>query len=1111
MKKHQYQKTISLSLCLLVGVLFLAPNLFAQVVIQEKTISIPTYKNDLPNPMPRFYEGKSHQGVQRRVYPYPMDDNLTNNKTDVDYQIIQVENEFIELGIVPELGGRVYYAIDKTNNYNWFYRNHVVKPSLIGMTGNWISGSLAWGFPHHHGPNTVEPMDYKIEEHPDSSKTIWIANTDRRHRMSILTGYTVYPHSSIVELTILPINRTAISNSFLFWANPAVHADSSYQVIFPPSVQYVTYHAKRDMTSWPVADSWFNNYDYTGLDLSYWKNTRVPSSFFSWNPQEDYFGGYDHGKDAGTVWVGNHYVCPGMKYWADGNNDAGRKINKGLTDNDGRYIELMAGFYTDNQPDYSWLQPYETKAGKMVWFPMRELGGLKYASRKGALNLEINNAGKAMVRINTTTPYKQAKVVLTAKGQTVLEQVINISPAEPFKVDVPLLQGTGEYDLDLVLSSASGETVLTYAPAEYRTEKQPKPKVLEPLADPKDIKTVEELYMTGLRLNQFYNASVDPMPYYREALLRDPGNYSVNTQLGILSIKNYDWETAEKYLQVAVGRITSNYTRPKDGEALYYLGIALRALGKDKEAYDNFYNASWSSAWHTASYYQLAEMDCRKGDFTTALDHLDRSLSTNVNNIKALNLKAVVLRHLNNLRSAESQAQASIDTFIINHQALNELYLIDKKAGKENAASEKLNELIHLMRNEEQSYLELATDYGNCGFYTEAIDILSRMEKAGSKFPMIYYYLGYYWYKTGDQAKALNYYIAANKKPDTYCFPFREESVSVLHNAMDLNPADAHAPYYLGNLLYELQPQKAILEWEKSAALDNTFYIVHRNLGIAYQEVLHDNAKALESMKKAVNCNNKDPRLLFEMDKLNDINKVSPKEKYELLKQNSETARKRSETLLRFATRTVEYGKFQEAIDIFNNNRIAEFEGSVEMQQTYMDAFMLRGLNYLSRKKYNAALADFKKCLSYPIGLSGRIRIAQSKYLIGLTYAKMGSEQEAKQYFEDVLAVKVEDKHSALEFAYYEGMALQKLGKLNEAKQKFEMMLKGLNSNNNDNQFFAQFGDGKSEDKLLAEKHYRIGLAIEGLGDFKGAKAEFLSSLKLNPGHVWSKFHFDSF
>lgn len=215
-----------------------------EVKLEEKVYNIPSYQQNPPNVMPRFYEGKSHQGVQRRIYPYPFDDGLTANKRDMEHPMIHIENDYIDLAISTELGGRIYYADDKTNQYNYLYHNHVVKPSLIGMQGNWISGSLAWGYPHHHGSNTVEKMAYQIEEKEDGSKTVWIRSWDRLHRMEVVIGYTVYPGSSIIEMTIHPKNRTAISNSFLFWANPAVHCDSAYQVIFPPSVKYVTFHGK---------------------------------------------------------------------------------------------------------------------------------------------------------------------------------------------------------------------------------------------------------------------------------------------------------------------------------------------------------------------------------------------------------------------------------------------------------------------------------------------------------------------------------------------------------------------------------------------------------------------------------------------------------------------------------------------------------------------------------------------------------------------------------------------------------------------------------------------------------------------------------------------------
>jgi tetratricopeptide (TPR) repeat protein len=1098
------------ALCVLVLLLFTgAAQTDESVQVREDSLIIPTYLVNPPNPMPRFYEGRSHQGVQRRVYPYPMNDGLTREKQDRSYHIVYFDNDYIQLGIMPGMGGRIFFAEDKTNNYVWFYRQHVIKPSLIGMLGYWISGSNAWGFPHHHGPNTVKPMDYLIEKNADGGQTIWIANTDQRHRMRILIGYTIFPNSSLVEMCIRPMNRTPIVNSFLFWANPSVHVDTTYQVIFPPSVQYVTQHAKREMTTWPIADRRYNRFDYEGVNISLWKNIGVPSSFFSWDPKEDYFGGYNHGKQAGTVWVGNHYVTPGMKFWAWGNNPGGDQANAGLTDTDGHYIELMAGAYTDNQPDYSWLQPYEGKAVTMIWFPVRELGGLKYANRNGALNLEVVKQRTAQVRINTTSPHEKAQVILKAKGDILLKEAITISPALPYGKDVRLPEGIVEDDLHLALISADGGTLLSYKPSEHHPPDYPLPQALNPPPPPEEIKTIEELYLTGLRLDQFYNASLDPMPYYQEALKRDSADYRVNTQLGILNIKHKRWQAAEENLRTAVNRITANYTRPKDGEAHYYLGVVLKAQGRLDEAYDQFYRATWSAAWHTPAYYQLAEIDCRQGNFATALDHLDRAISTNSNNLNALNLKTVVLRKLGKMEQAQEQAEHVLQQDILNHQARNELGILQSQTGNEQKSAQLQVELMQLMRNDVQSYLELATDYANCGFYQEAIDLLTRLEKEGNRYPMLYYYLGYYYEQIGEAQKAAAYYQTACEMPHTYCFPFRDESITVLRHAMKANPKDARAPYYLGNLLYEHQPENAIMEWEKSRDLDASFYIVHRNLGLAYEEVRQDVAKALTSYEQAVACNSQDARLLFEMDELYEKNKVSPEKKYALLQKNRRTAAQRSESLLRLAGRAVEVGKYDEALDILLNNEFPQFEGGREMQDTYLNAYVLRGLASFDQGRYDTALKDFEQALNYPVERFGRSRWAQFHYLIGTVHEAQGESEQGKQAFEQTLQIALEKRGSDRQYLYYHGMANKKLGRSAEAAQQFQEML-DLAQQESESAFFIQFEAGLSRDMRVADNHYLAGLAYQGLDQIDKARIEFDKALELDPGHVWARQHLAS-
>jgi len=1077
----------------------------AQVSVSEDTLIIPTYLVNPPNPMPRFYESRTHQGVQRRIYPYPMNDNLTRVKEDRPYHVALFENEYIKLGIMPGMGGRIFFAEDKTNDYVWFYRQHVIKPSLIGMVGYWISGSNAWAFPHHHGPCTVKPMDYKIMKNEDGSQTIWIANTDQRHRMRIVVGFTIFPKSCLVEMTIRPMNRTPVVNSMLFWANPSVHVDTTYQVIFPPSVQYITHHAKREMTTWPISDRRYNGFDYEGVDISMWKNIGVPSSFFSWDPKEDYFGGYDHGKQAGTVWVGNHHIMPGMKFWAWGNNPGGDRANAGLTDDDGHYLELMSGAYTDNQPDYSWLQPYEGKSVKMIWFPVRKLGGLKYANRNGALNLELSEDRKIKIRMNTTSPHQGAKVVLKGKEKILFSEILNISPAKPYGTDVSAPDDLTEDDLEVNLFCEKGHTLLSYRPAEHHPPDYPLPEAVKPPALPEEIKTVEELYLTGLRLNQFYNASLDPMPYYEEALKRDPNDYRVNTQLGILHIKGKRWHEAEEVLHKAVTRITSNYTRPKDGEALYYLGLVLKIQGKMDEAYDMLYRATWSTAWHTPAYYQLAEIDCRRHNFKTALNHLDRAITTNADNLKALNLKGIVLRKLGDAAGAEKQFKSILNRDVLNHQARNELVALTLQSGEKNRAADLLEELKVIMRDEVQSYLELATDYMNSGFYEEAIEVLTRLEK-GSTYPMLHYYLGYCWSKLADKSKSMAYYQAASKMVHDYCFPFRAESIDVLRHAMKMNPEDARPPYYLGNLFYEHQPDEAIALWEKSRDLDDTFYIVHRNLGVAYEEFQQDIPKALASMERAVACNNNDPRLLFEMDELYEKNKASTKKKYELLQKNRETASHRNESLLRLATRAVEYGKYDEAIDIMLNHSFPQFEGGRELQDTYLNAFTLRGLGYLNTGKLSKAEADFETAMAFPVGRWGRSRWAQFHYLMGTVYEAQKEVDKAKASFQKALEVDVFTRGPDQAFEFYHGLALEKMGKLKDAKKVFQMMLERAQSTGG-SAFFRQFEVGQSRDMQMAANHYLTGLAYEGLGKIKKARKAYSNSLQLNPGHVWSKIH----
>ena len=1084
------------------------------VKIWTEPLVLPTYRVDQPDSNPMFYKGESYQRAKKTIYPYPFLDKLMDIRENKTYDAVYLENDYVKLSFLPELGGRLFTGLDKSNSYDFFYRQHVIKPALIGMLGAWISGGIEWCVLHHHRATTFMPVDYTLAENPDGSKTIWFGELERRHRMKWVIGATLYPDKSYMEVKVKIFNRTPIPNTFLYWANVAVHSNDDYEVVFPPSVEYGTYHAKGDFVHWPIANETYRGVDYTGVDLRWWKNHPEPVSFFAWQLQEDFSAGYDHGKKAGVVHVGNHHVVAGAKLWEWSPGPRGRMWDKLLTEIDGPYAELMIGAYSDNQPDYSWIKPYEVKTFTQHWYPIREIGGVKNANLQAAVNLEVKSEGLAKIGFNTTSRYSNAKAVLKAGGKVVFEQRIDICPYKPFLKEVSLPADVKETDLETLLFSADGEELISYKPVE-RTYNPELPEVVKPPPAPEKIKTIEQLYLTGLRVQQIHNPSIDPYIYYEEALKRDPGDSRVNTILAVDFNRRGMFKEAEKKARIAIERISKDYTRPRNTEAYYNLGLALRAQGKCDDAYDNFYRAIWDYAFHSSSYYQLAELSCRKANYQQALEQIDRCLSTDTLNTKALNLKAVILRKLKRFEETQQVTAKTLSIDPLDFWAMNEMYLAESAAGSKSRANNILYDLKIKARNEVQSYLELAVDYGNAGLPEEAIEVLQRAvdtnKKPLSTYPMLYYYLGFYSQQKADSDKASQYYSMAQKMPTDYCFPFRLESIDVLNAAIENNPSDARAYYYLGNLLYDIQPESAIKVWERSQSLDSSFATTHRNLGWAYYRTENDMPKAIASYEKAVACNGKDPRVYAELDRLYEAGGVSPEKRLALLEANHETVIQRNDSFLREIMAIVQVGRFDDAIEYLTKNHFHLREGGGEIHDVYVDAYLLRGLQKFKNNKYHDALEDYLAASEYPENLQvGRPRndkrAPQVGYFIAVAYQAVGDNEKAQNLYNKAAQQKQTSQWP--ETQYYQALAFKKLGQNDKAREIFDKLIdtgKKKLAEDVSMDFFSGFGEHQSKETRMADAHYTIGLGYLGRGETEKAKAEFEQAVELNIGHLWAK------
>ena len=221
-----------------------------QVMMSETEMVIPTYQIGPASPTPVFYRPENYQAAQLHIYSYAFQGtSMAEEKTDKSYKALLLENEYLRICVLPELGGRWYYAVDKRNGYDFIYRNNVVKPALVGMTGAWFSGGVEWNIPHHHRASTFMPVDYRLEEHADGSKTIWVGEFEKRHQSRWVVGLTLYPGKAYVECAMKLFNTTPYQQSHLMWANAALIANEHYRVIFPPDVETAYFHAKVEYTA----------------------------------------------------------------------------------------------------------------------------------------------------------------------------------------------------------------------------------------------------------------------------------------------------------------------------------------------------------------------------------------------------------------------------------------------------------------------------------------------------------------------------------------------------------------------------------------------------------------------------------------------------------------------------------------------------------------------------------------------------------------------------------------------------------------------------------------------------------------------------------------------
>ena len=1098
------------------------------IQVWEENITIPTYGVGKPEKNPIFLENRVYQGSSGVVYPHPVIEKILDEKTDKLYRAIFLENQYLKIMILPELGGRIQMAFDKIRNRHFIYYNQVIKPALVGLTGPWISGGIEFNWPQHHRPSTFEPIDYTIEEHRDGSKTVWVSEVERMFRTKGMAGFRLYPDKAYLEVNAKLYNRTQFPQTFLWWANPAVKVNDDYQSVFPPDVNAVFDRGKRDVSEFPIAKGTYYKVDYSkGVDISRYKNIPVPTSYMAIRSKYDFMGGYEHDSKGGLLHVANHHVSPGKKQWTWGKGEFGFAWDRNLTDEDGPYIELMTGVFTDNQPDFSWIQPFEERTFTQYFMPYCEVSVVKNATKDALVNLEVTD-NTIDLMLYTTTLHKNARVVLSYDNEEMWSGRISISPEKPFSKTITR-EILKKENLTVALFDETGKVLVSYAPEKPVAREIPA--AAKPARDPKDITSIEQLFLTGLHIEQYRHATFKATDYYNEALRRVPGDVRNNNAMGLWLLKRGKIRESEKYFTTAIQTLTERNPNPYGGEPYFNLGICYSYLERYDEAFDAFYKCTWNAAWQDAAYLNLARIACRKNNFEEALDLVNKSLNRNYTSQTARHLKVISLRKLNRDNEALKWIHESLALDQFSLECLYEEFQIHQTASDKEKAEASLMQLRKISRQNVHNFIEYSLDYFHAGQYQDASNMLLQSVNPGKEvYPMVYYYLAHFAEEMNDLKGATGYYSkAAEAKPD-FCFPNRIEDAVVLQHAIAKNPKDAKSSYYLGNFLYaNRQYEEAVTSWERSRSQDASFATVHRNLALAYHNKLSDPFAALESLERAFNLEPTDARVLMELDQLYKKLNRPPSERLAFLEKHIGLTESRDDLYLERITLYNLLGDHQQALQLISERKFHPWEGGEgKVVGQYLASLLELAKEALAAGRIEQSLEYLEASQAYPHNLGeGKLYEAQENdtfYLVGCAYEALNDPGKSRKFFEKA-TVGLSEPVQAIYYndhqpdkIFYQGLAWKKLGETKRADAIFKRLIgfgeEHLNDTIKIDYFAVSLPDLLvfDQDLNLRNKihcHYLIALGYLGLnnGLLREAEKNFDFVLKQDVNHLGAVIH----
>jgi tetratricopeptide (TPR) repeat protein len=999
----------------------------AKVRAWQGTITIPTYPWE-DDPYPKFQALEDSPKLSITVkssitYPYTMQDHLLRSKVDRTYKALFLENEYLKITCLPELGGRLYSVLDKTEGKEMFHLNRVIKPGMIALRGAFISGGVEWNAgPQGHTVTVCSPVDALPNENADGSAYLEISNQEMICRTRWTVRVTLHPGRSYLDEQIRISNPTDTLAPYYFWNCTAFPNRPGTRFIYP--MRLATDHFGRKFFAWPVSE---------GKDLSWLKNYDAPSSVFAVGCDQDFFGAYDVEADRGIVATAHHHELPGKKGWTWGNSDFGLVAQKNLTDQDGPYIEVQSG-PLPTQADYGLLAPRDQVAWQEWWYPVHGLGqGFQYANRDVAVEA-VRQEGTLRLRILATGDFPDASYTLSWSDTKSPVRPLDLSAAPNpfaavhFKSPVRRLDLSPAKPEEIVVPAGGAEPVHVSIRAQDRRLlaqftvplEMANPAPPKRAAKPDEQLGVEELYLQGERAYREIDHRV-ARRYCEKALAKDPGFAPALRLLGGLDLAAGLYERARERLGKAVERL------PDDGLSWYFLGVAhLRREGREPEALTCGYRAARCGPTASIGYDLAGRAHLRLKQPGQAVTAFRKAVAANPRDGRAKDHLALALY-------AEGKADGTPTSPLPPGEGTEAWQLARQRAAEE--PTDLLPRAILAMQDDaalqqfvkdaqafvgeyEFNMLETSLALADVGMTDEAGRLLYaacvEAVPPAQRTMLPQYYLAYFARLADKNSKGLPPWqkaaLSLGEKGDSphLCeapfgpfrqmgavpfFPSRPEELAVFEYCLAKQPDDGLAHFALGNLLahFDRMPE-AVSHWKEAVRLAPNFAEAWRNLGLAAWKGQSQLDAAQEYYRRALALRPNDQTLYRDLAEILLAAGKRP-EAIRLLVDMPIRQDRRSEITILLAQAYLDAERYDDALKLLEATPyFVNWEGQDVTWAIFNQAHVKRGERHLDEKQYEAALADFQAALTYPANLNvGRSsQPAESHALYGKGRALVG-------------------------------------------------------------------------------------------------------------------------